>query len=513
MEPLKPLRLPFAVPEDVLANTKSLFRSITSESSFDKVYTPEAPLLDDFEARRWQYKIWWAYFDNKIYMGTADGGYRDLINTYLGSANIGNLATLFNPVERAVRAYEYVFDGKFGKDVKVNDTVDGQPTNKAIIDPIKQIWKWSNINGWKNELLIKTAALGTCGLRIEIVLQPEKKIFFVLDAPDKIKFVELDARENIIQLVREYEKVEGEFYDEDNPRMLHRYVQYMSREKFWMTRDGSWWNYVTQKTVPTKAQATVSNTLGIVPYVMVTQTKIGSPFGVPCFYGHERQIDHLNALAAHINQQIRRHVTSTWLIEGGGPKPKQMLVGDNNVWYIQKDSSIGSQVSVKDLVSRLDLGNAIKQQTELRDELANSIPEMKATDGQFLSHQSGGTVAQLRLPAEQRILGARTNIEAALVKAQQIALSLGILYNFPVWDLGFGQGSRARADKTYAEGKLDHEFNERPALPLTVDDKLTIAKASQATAAANNPNVPGVKGGNNKNIPAPTPAVSSTTGN
>jgi hypothetical protein len=133
---------------------------------------------------------------------------------------------------------------------------------------------------------------------------------------------------------------------------------------------------------------------------------------------------------------------------------------------------------------------------------------MKATDGQFLSHQSGGTVAQLRLPAEQRILGARTNIEADFIKAQQIALSLGILHG--LWDLGTGMGTRAAADRAYEQGLEDHRFNKRSALPLTVDDVLQVSKARALDAGNNAPN----KGGNNTNLPTDTIDVtSSTTGN
>jgi hypothetical protein len=106
-------------------------------------------------------------------------------------------------------------------------------------------------------------------------------------------------------------------------------------------------------------------------------------------------------------------------------------------------------------------------------------------------------------------LGARTNIEAGLVKAQQIALSLGVLHD--MWDLGKGTGSRKAADETYKAGLENHKFNKRPALPLTVTDKLEVAKTNQANAAAANPAVAGVKGGNNSAVPNPEEAASSTS--
>jgi hypothetical protein len=84
-----------------------------------------------------------------------------------------------------------------------------------------------------------------------------------------------------------------------------------------------------------------------------------------------------------------------------------------------------------------------------------------------------------------------------------------------MWDLGEGMGSREIADKTYAIGLENHKFINRSALPLTTDDKLTLAKAKQAQAAADSPEVPGVQGGDNTSIPSPengkTETVSSTS--
>jgi hypothetical protein len=503
-------------PKEVIEANRQLLQQVHNEAEFgDSAFTPEAPLLDNVETRRIMYKLWWAYYDNTIYMSGENGGYRQLINEYLGSARVGNLSSIFNPVDRAVRAYEYVFDGNFGDEIFIDNKVDKKtPVNKKIIEPIESIWKWSNINAWKTQMLIRTATLGSCGLRINYrpaLKTEDKRIFFTIEHPSLVREVETDERGNITQLILEYTKVEGDFYSEDNPRQTHHYIEYMSTTEFWMVRDGKWWNYKHNNgqggEVETKALATVPNTLGIVPYVIITQQNVGSAFGVPCFYGNERKVDHLNALAAHINQQIRRHVTATWLLEAGGPAPEKIPLGDMTIWYVQKELGMTSAASITPLVANLNLGEAISQQSKMQEEISNAMPELKATDGEFLSHQSGGTVAQLRLPAEQRILSGRNSIESAFIKAQKIALSMGILYN--MWDLGTGMGTRKSADDAYAQGLEDHRFNKRSALPMSVDDQLTIAKADQAKAAAKDGK--GVQGGDNTAIPTPTKTDSEAT--
>jgi hypothetical protein len=501
---LRPLFLPFTETQSVLDQLKSDIDETLVEASFVNTnVTPSAPLLADPKLRRSFYKIWWAFFDNRIYEPQERGGYRDLINTWLGDSATGNLAPIFNPVERAVRTYEYVLDGSFGREITVADEIlEGEKISTVLQDSVKQIWQWSNINAWKNRMLITTAALGTYGIRVVFrTTGKQNKVLLLPEHPDNVEYVQYDDRGNIVQLVLKYRKLEGEYYatdGEDQPR-YHSYVEYMSNDKFWMTKDGEWWNYTLNDGngdwVDSKEKAEVKNVLGFVPYVLIFQNDIGADFGVPCFYGRETQINHLNAIAAHINYQIHKHVVPTWLIEAGGPVPDHLMLGDQHIWYVKKDIASSSQVSVKDLVSKMDLGKVIEQQQKLQEELSNSMPELKATDGQFLSHQSGGTVSELRTPAEQRILGARTNVEAGLVKAQKMALSMGVLYS--LWDLGTGQGTVNAMEQAFTSGKEDHVFNKRPALPLTVDAQLTLAKSEQAKAAAEQTDVPGVQGGNN----------------
>jgi hypothetical protein len=517
MEMLKRLRLwmnPPTTPTEVIDSNLELLRQVENLSEFGESYE-ELPLLSNPETRRIMYKLWQAYRDSTIYMSAEDGGYRKLINTWLGSARVGNLASIFNPVDRAVRAYDYVFDGNFGDEIYLDSKIDkSTAVNKKLIEPVSNIWKWSHINNWKTQMLMRTATLGTCGLRLSYIPASrveDRRIYMTIEHPSLVREVETDERGNITQIILEYTRVEGDFYSSENPRQAHHYIEYMSDKEFWFVRDGKWWNFKHNNgrggEVKTKELATVINALGVVPYVLIPLNNFGSPFGVPCFYGNERKIDHLNALAAHINQQIRRHVTATWLLEAGGPAPEKIPLGDMTIWYVQKELGMNSAASITPLVANLNLNDAISQQDKLLEEISNALPELKATDGAFLSHQSGGTVAQLRLPAEQRILAARTSIESALIKAQKIALSLGVLYS--MWDLGTGMGTRKSSDEAYNQGLEDHRFVKRPALPLSVDDQLTLAKADQAKASATSPNTPKVIGGNNNNIPTSVGSVGS----
>jgi len=476
-----------------------------------KMNAEAAPLLNHADTRRILYRLWWAYYDNQIYKSINEGGYRQFINDRLGSAKVGGLAGLYNPVERTADVYQYVFDGHFGTDIKINQKLDDDktPVNPKILDPIEQIWKWSNIDS-EIELLDRyTPVLGSSGLRVVFENAPaveNRRVYLSVEHPNLIRDVEIDGRGNITQIVLEYDKLEGSMRD-DEPQEWHSYVEYMSKDVFWFQRDGSWWNFATQQEVETQAEAEVKNLAGFVPYVIVRHRNYGGVFGVPCFYGQEEKIDHINALATHLAQQVHKHVTATWLLEAGGPKPDFIQLGDMNVVYVQRELGQSSAAKMEALVANLNLEQAGSLLDRLQEQLANSMPELKATDGEFLSHQSGDTVANLRTPAEQRILKGRALYEDAMIRAQKMALSMGIIYN--MWDVGTGTGSRSAADDAFDSGKLDHRFNKRVAFPLTVNDKLALAKAD----AAKQGNKSVMKGGNNVVQPGASSANVQPVGN
>jgi hypothetical protein len=114
----------------------------------------------------------------------------------------------------------------------------------------------------------------------------------------------------------------------------------------------------------------------------------------------------------------------------------------------------------KALVADLNLADSISQAKMTQTWIEDMLPELKASQGAFLSGQSGETIAELRKPAEDRLSLARNNYEDALSRADKIALSYGILLE--LWNLGTGMGSREAADKAYQSGLEDHTFNDRP---------------------------------------------------
>lgn len=399
------------------------------------------------------YSLYDAYYHNLVYFPTLLGGQREYLNNMLGSSAAADLAGIYNPISRVCDMYQHVFGGTFGTDIRI------QSDNEALVPAIEQVWKWSNIDLAK-QLLCRFAPLhGNVGIRIVADDAKDKRVFLKVEHPSVIEDVEYDNRGNLIAIQMQYDVLEGL----GTNATLTRYKEEQNKEFFRLTN-------LTKGNIVEE----YDNALGVVPYVLLAHTPTGDRWGYNAFYRALPIIDRINALLTHINVQIHRHVKAKWVIAASGSPPSEMDLGDMTVAYINTLGS-SSQPTMQPIVAPLSLADAITEARLLIEQVEDELPELKATVGKFLSGQSGETIAQLRKPAEDRISLARTNYEDALTRAQQIAVSWGIL--FGLWDIGTGKGNVESAERAYKEGYEQHSFNNRELLPLTSSERNTNALA------------------------------------
>jgi hypothetical protein len=409
------------------------------------------------------YRLFQAYYDNRIYDLQLYGGQREILNSLLGADAASDLSGIYNPVSQVVDLYQHVFGGEFGSDI----TAIPGPKADRILDPLKQVWTWSNLNVRKQEICQIGPTCGAIGLRIVAdndVVSAKRRVYIKPEHPETILDVSYDTRGNIKAVLLQYDIEAG--LDENKTVTTLRELQTKDAFTLWTVVDGRLTPYDSYP-----------NLLGVVPYVIVHHSPPkGGMWGLNAFYRVLPALDRLNFLIAHINKQIIRHVRATWLIEGTGAAPSAMDMSGNSILYVNSGNSIGKTAATP-MVAPLSLADSIAEARMIVDFLEDALPELKATGGKFLSNQSGETVAQLRKPAEDRLQLARTNYEDGMVRAQQIALSLGVLYG--LWDLGTGSDTRAAADAAYQGGYETHTFNTRGLLPLTEMERVQVVTAKQ----------------------------------
>jgi hypothetical protein len=421
-----------------------------------------------WDERRAAYMVYDAYYDNSVYDRTAVGGQRDGINAELGNAAAADLAGLYNPVSEAVDLYLHVFDGAFG------DEIQAEQASAETLDALDRIWQWSNLNIEKRRLCRLPATHGLCGVRIvarDDVDPFKKRVYLRAEHPSTIRDMILDDRGNVERIQLEYDIIAG--IAEASEVISIREELSKDRIQTWRVQSGVVEPFDVGQFIADGMPlqnithyeggpgADYENALGVTPYVICYHDKGDDIWGKNAWYRARVQVDRLNSLVSHIDIQIHEHVRNTWIIAASGAAPQEFDFSGRKVIYVDLRAG-GTAPMVQSMVANLDLTSATAQARFQLEAIEDKLPELKATAGKFLSGQSGETVAELRKPAEERLQAARDMYEDALVRADQIALSWGVLLG--LWDLGTGTGTREAADAAFRQGAEMHKFNKRPLL-------------------------------------------------
>ncbi len=392
--------------------------------------------------RRAMFALYDGMYSNTLYETYANGGQREALNAALGNAAAADLAGLFNPCAQVVDLYLQVFGGEWGKDVKCQ----GSP---EVLAALEQVWKWTNINIEQQPLCRMAATSGTVGLRVVWRDDPNparKRVYLKAEHPRIIRDVQVDDRGNVEGIELEYDEVEG---------LGDAQEVYTKRET--LTPDEMRVERVDLGTP--RLISSDENPIGVTPYVLLRHGYTGDVWGANAFYRARQPLDRLNALLSHIDVQIHRHVRAKWAVFASGSPPTEFDLGDLSIAYF--NTRDGSTPEMKPMVAPLALGDATAQAKLQIELIEDMLPELKALAGKYLSGQSGETITQLRKPAEDAILLARSNYEEALTRAQQIALTAG--GRIGLWNLGTGVGNIEASERAYQEGYEDHTFVARPA--------------------------------------------------
>ncbi len=417
----------------------------------------------EWSDRQDSYLLWDAYYNNTVYDALTDGGQRESINIALGNASAADLTGLYNPVANVVDLYLHVFAGAFGDEITIEPRGNGGAKLMAAVD---DIWRWSNLTIEKQPLCRLAATHGNVGLRIVARNDDDKgkrRVYIKPEHPRVIKDLRMDDRGNIEQVLLEYDIEAGGLAEEAKTICIR---ELMTKETIstWRVEGAREIPYDMAAKIDNGPQSVKENVLGVVPYVLLRHEHNGEKWGRNAFYKARNPIDRLNALMTHIDVQIHRHVKVKWLIAASGAAPVEIDLTDMTVAYVDlRDNS--PPPMMQPMVANLNLSDSTNQSRLQLEVIEDLLPELKATQGRYLSGQSGETVVELRKPAEDKLSTARDNYEDALIRAQQIAVSWGILLE--LWDVGTGMGSKEAADNAYHQGYEDMRFNKRPLLPST----------------------------------------------
>lgn len=397
------------------------------------------------------------YLNNGLYDAAQQALYENGIWT-------PGMKPLRNPAKRAVEFHvTHIWPGPLEKALPV------VTHNPRILEPLKQIWGWSNW-GVKKQLaarwfalygdwFCKVSSTHSAGGRVN-------RIFLQNIKPELVTDFETDDRGNIISIRLDIPQAAGAAGLQGG-----YHTEVWTRSSVQVFRHGRGpGTPVKQLGTPAISRRTADFGIDFVPFVHAPFMDMGEKRGLGVFTLALDKIDEANRMATRLHQMIFRFNKPTMAIlanandKEGRPlaAPKlEKLDGSGLMEHDDDVKSFPGSSRMEFLVPNLNYQAHLDVIAAQMRELEEDLPELSYyRQREFGSSISGRAVRLLLSQAVDRTLEARGNIETALAKVDKMALTLGI--NTGLFRKNIG---------SYSAGDLEHSFAEREVIPFSAQEE------------------------------------------
>ena len=410
-----------------------------------------------------QYRVLKAYYQN-------NGVYEVIDKLYAGvGAKSQDMRPLRNPAFRVVEFYAAkIWPGP------LPDALPIVSPNAALTAPLQQVWAWSNWGSEKQAAARWFAMYGDMFLKVATKRADDGGTTRVyLQNIEPIYVTEMDSDERgILTYVR--------FDIPRQRRTGDKTVDYTHTE-VWNKGEYRLWEHTRstktptdQLGAPTTSAPLSSFGIDFIPVVWQPFRNIGDERGSGAFTPVIEKIDEANRQATRLHQMLFRYNRALWAASANGvdatgrPLPPPRL-GDSGADTLEVDDDtvlrLPGNSTLSSLVAPIDYGSALAILDAQLAEIQKDLPELAYYELRSLG-VSGIAAITLLGDAIDRAVEARGNAEAALVRANQMALTIG--QNLGLFaDLG----------GTYEDGAFAHSFVTRPVMALPENDKAALVGA------------------------------------
>ena len=419
---------------------------------------------------RERYRILEAYYHST-------GVYDDLARM-LADVDLKSVRALRNPAHAVVEFYAAtMFPG-----ADLDEAMPIVTENPKLPDAIRRIWDWSNMAANKQVLPRWESLYGDAFLKVATRSDDRtgqvRRVFQQPIKPEYVSEFETDERGFFTYVRLDIPKVRRNG-DEFEP-YTHTEVWDKPGDSFrvW-EHDRGEDTPVSQLGTPTRETAITSFGFDFIPMAHAKFQDIGEGRGQSALMSGIEAIDEANRMATRLHQLLFRHNRPVWALEAnavdkdGLPLPPPLARpdgSDGDVLELGDDQMIGLPGNAK-LVplipdvryeAMLEALNA-----HLERMAAYHFPELRYYE---ISDRdlSGRAIQFLLAGAVDRVREARGNLERAIVRANEMALTIAQIHNLP----GF---SATELSGTWESGAFAHSIAERGVLPVNEVDEAEIA--------------------------------------
>jgi hypothetical protein len=371
--------------------------------------------------------------------------------------------------------------------------------NAAIVPAIEQVWQWSNWSSQKQVFVRKAAAMGEAF--VKVATRPDNsRVFFQLIDPRHVLDFDTDERGFLTWIRIDVPLAQR---TGDKVKLLTRTEVWDRRVLAGVAADGVLemggtlrvWEHdkgdepdLDRLGPPIERRPLADFGIDFIPIVQCQWQDRGEQHGAGAYVHAVEKLLEADRAVSRLHQQQYRANTETWVLEAAGrvdslgreiPPPQvdglsgsstrddgRVQVGDSRLVRVPSGWTMQPKIAPINYADALAIANAHVQ------EVRRDLPELAYFDATELGANASGRARRIHLaPAIDRALEARANCEEALIRLNQMALTIGQNAGLALFrNLG-----------TFEKGAFAHRFAKRDVLP---PDRLEEAQADLAEAQA-----------------------------
>jgi hypothetical protein len=372
-------------------------------------------------------------------------------------------------------------------------------TPAGTVDPalrtaIGRVWRDSNWQVAKSVWTRYGAVFGDTLLQV-VDDQARRKVYLVPVRPTSLKYVDVDPFGNCKGYVLEEERPDPE-WDGTGTQDSVTYTEVCEKRgeavTFRTFNGGDPYDWRSYPDGVSRRVTEWTRPYGFVPLVLTQHIPVGGCFGWSEFHALLSRIRELDDLGSCLTDQARRKLNNPVAINAAQPRegvhnrPRTSASevdarsqsdvptrGTQGVRWIDK-----SDLKIIPLVGDLAMAEVTGHARMILDLIYAEYPELLVDSPLMAADQSGRARRILRQAAEAKVVARRAAYDDPLVRAHQMAVTMGALGGYPDYDFPPG---------AFEDGALDHAIGPRPVFAVDpLDDaELLLTEGNAAVAWAN----------------------------
>lgn len=420
------------------------------------------------------YNLLEAYYQNNGLYETAAAIYGETLQPE-------SLAALRTPARRVVEFYTgAIWPGALPGALPISTE------NDRIIDPIHQVWLWSNWATKKQLAIRRFAIFGDMILKIarrdrvigedglEVITEPSS-VFIEVINPKHVPEggLILDERGNVTYIRIDVPKTR--LNDSGTAVTAYTHTEIWDRQTYRRYEHSQGFNAkISAMGLPLEEVPLEEFGIDFVPFVYAPFCSIDDlARGVGAYTLALEKIDEVNRMTTRLHYLLFRYNKSIWALasnmvdSAGRPIVVSLEEDAGGVMSLGDDEvlKLPGNATLESLVPGLAYDQYLAAIEGQAAELERDLPELAYSRLREKGELSGRAINLLLGDAIARAIEARGNAEDALVRAHKIALTMGQAAGL-FENIG-----------TYEAGDYDHAFIERPIIRTTELDRAEVSKA------------------------------------